>query len=413
MTDAEARRDFAEEVVSRLRQAGFQSLWAGGCVRDLILGQTPTDYDVATDARPEQVRAALPFKTIPVGISFGVVRVNSPRRRGIEVEIATFRNDGAYVDGRRPESVAFSTAEEDAARRDFTINGMFLDPLSGKLLDYVGGRADLDGRILRAIGEPAERFREDKLRLLRAVRFAARFDLTVEPKTLAAIRAMAAEVVTVSPERIAQELRKMLVDPNRVAAIDLARETGLVAAVLPELVAHNDHWDHTMRVLASLPDDPAFTLAFAALLAHVDPRVADGIARRLRLSNAERERIAWLVALKDALVAAEALPKARLKRLLAHPGIGELLMLHRAIALATTGDVSHVDFCRDYLEREPAGPVNPPPLVTGDDLMRHGLAPGPHFAKFLHQIRDAQLEGLFETKEEALAWLDAQQTPPA
>ena len=408
MTDAEARREFAEEVVRRLRRAGYQSLWAGGCVRDLILGQTPSDYDVATDARPEQVTAILPFRTIPVGISFGVVRVNHPRRRGIEVEIATFRNDGAYLDGRRPESVAFSTAEEDAARRDFTINGMFLDPLTGDLIDYVGGRADLDERILRAIGEPAARFREDKLRLLRAIRFASRFGLTIEPETGAAIRAMSAEVVAVSPERIAQELRRMLVHPARALAIRLAMEAGLVAAILPELQSSEAMESGEMfRVLEALPDAASFPLAFAALLNELRPDAVDAICRRLRLSNADRERITWLVGSRSALVGAGAMPRSRLKRILSHAGIGELLELHRAKAVATNGDLSDVEFCRDYLERQPEGPIDPPPLVTGADLVKQGLKPGPHFARILDEIRDAQLEGSLRSHEDALAWLGA------
>ena len=222
MTDDESGRDFALEVVRRFQQAGYQALWAGGCVRDLILGQTPADYDVATDATPEQVMAILPFRAVTVGISFGVVRVRHPRRPGVEVEVATFRSDGAYVDGRRPESVVFSSPELDAARRDFTINGMFLDPLTDRLIDYVGGQADLKNHVLRAIGDPAARFREDKLRVLRAIRLAARFQFQIEPATLAAIKSMAGQVVTVSTERIAQELRKMLVHESRAEAMELA-----------------------------------------------------------------------------------------------------------------------------------------------------------------------------------------------
>ena len=196
MSDDESGREFALEVVRRLQQAGHQALWAGGCVRDLILGQTPADYDVATDATPEQVMAVLPFRAVTVGISFGVVRVRNPRRPGAEVEVATFRSDGAYVDGRRPESVVFSSPELDAARRDFTINGMFLDPLTDTLIDYVGGHADLKNHVLRAIGDPEARFREDKLRVLRAIRLAARFQFTIEPATLLAIKSMAGQVVT-------------------------------------------------------------------------------------------------------------------------------------------------------------------------------------------------------------------------
>ena len=280
ISENEARRDFAVEVVRRLQAAGYQSLWAGGCVRDLILGQTPSDYDVATDATPEQVMAVLPFQAVTVGISFGVVRVRRSHRPDVdvEVEVATFRSDGAYVDGRRPEWVVFSSPELDAARRDFTINGMFLDPLTGTLIDYVGGEADLKNRVLRAIGEATARFREDKLRVLRAIRLAARFQFQIDPPTLAAIKSMAGQIISVSKERIAQELRKMLVHASRAEAMELALETGLVAAILPDLLPlkgmaqgtlrqpDGNLWEHVMLVLKLLPVDPSFTLAFAALM---------------------------------------------------------------------------------------------------------------------------------------------------
>jgi poly(A) polymerase len=439
MTDAADRLEFAEEVVFRLRRAGFQALWAGGCVRDILLGLEPADYDVATDATPEQVMRSLPFRSLAIGVSFGVVRVRHPRRNGIEVEVATFRSDLAYVDGRRPTGVVFSSPELDAARRDFTINGMFMDPEGRRVIDYVGGRADLDAGILRAIGDPAARFREDKLRLLRAVRFAARFDLRIEPETLSALKAMAAEVVVVSPERIAQELRRMLVHRNRALAMSMAMDYGLIAAVLPPLAEQKgwfedqpvqpggDLWEHTLRVLDVLPEKPSFALAFAALLHDVGKplarslpsdraslddqekaggRIADELCRGLKLSNAERERVAWLVAHHRDLRDARALRESKLKRILAEPGIGELLALHRADALATTGDARHVDFCEDYLRNEPSGPINPPPLLTGHDLVQHGLKPGARFATILGRVRDAQLEGRIASKEEALDWID-------
>ncbi len=439
MSEAQARRDFALEVVLRLRRAGFQALWAGGCVRDLLLGLVPVDYDVATDATPEQVMLSLPFRAITVGISFGVVRIRHPRMHGIEVEVATFRSDGAYVDGRRPAAVAFSSPELDAARRDFTINGMFMEPESSQVIDFVGGLGDLRNQVLRAIGDPAERFREDKLRLLRAIRFAARFNLEIEPNTLQSLRAMAGEVVVVSPERIAQELRRMLVHENRAQAMNMALEVGLVAAILPPLVdmrglfqgkpvqPEGDLWDHTMLVLRLLPVKPSFTLAFAALVhdvgkpftranhhgrtsfhSHdqVGSRIADRLCRSLRLSNVERERITWLVAFHQYLGEAKKLREAKLKRVLAQPGIDELLALHRADALASTGDTEHVDYCAYYIENQPAGPINPPPLLTGHDLVRHGLEPGAHFSVILETVREAQLEGKVQSKREALDWVD-------
>jgi poly(A) polymerase len=441
MSDDASGRDFALDVVRRLKRAGYVALWAGGCVRDLILGQTPADYDVATSATPDQVMAVLPFRAVTVGISFGVVRVRHPRSPGVEVEVATFRSDGAYVDGRRPESVVFSSPELDAARRDFTINGMFLDPLTDTLIDYVGGHPDLKNHILRAIGDPRARFREDKLRVLRAIRLSARFQFQIEPATLAAIKSMADQVVTVSRERIAQELRKMLVHESRAQAMELALDTGLVAAILPDLLPmkgmfqgkpmqpEGDLWDHAMLVLELLPANPSFTLAFAALLhdvgkprtrefhlgrysfhyhEQVGAKLSDGLCRDLKLSNAERERIHWLVAFHQYLGEAKKLRESKLKRILAEPGIDDLLALHRADALASTGNAEHVDYCQYYLKAEPAGPINPPPLITGHDLVRHGLEPGAQFAKILEQVREAQLEGQIQTKRAALEWVDRQ-----
>ena len=293
--------------------------------------------------------------------------------------------------------------------------------------------------VLRAIGDPADRFREDKLRLLRAVRFAARFNLEIEPSTLRSLKAMASEVVVVSPERIAQELRRMLVHQSRAQAMNMALELGLVAAILPPLVAmrglfqgkpvqpEGDLWDHTMLVLRLLPARPSFTLAFAALVHDVGKpstranhhgrtsfhshdqegsRIADRLCRNLRLSNAERERITWLVAFHQYLGEAKKLREAKLKRMLAQPGIEELLALHRADALASTGDTEHVDYCEYYLKNQPAGPINPPPLLTGHDLVRHGLVPGAQFSVILETIREAQLDGKIQSKREALDWVD-------
>jgi poly(A) polymerase len=439
MSDPQTVRDFALDVVLRLRRAGFQALWAGGCVRDVLLGLTPADYDVATDATPEQVMLNLPFRAVTVGISFGVVRVRHPRHSGVEVEVATFRSDSAYVDGRRPSSVVFSSPELDAARRDFTINGMFMDPVSNQVVDYVGGLEDLHHQVLRAIGDPRDRFREDKLRLLRAVRFAARFNLAIENNTATALKAMASEVTVVSAERIAQELRRMLVHESRALAMEMALGAGLVAAIMPSLLAmrglfqgkpvqpEGDLWDHVMLVLRLLPPRPSFTLAFAALvhdvgkpLTHasrhgrpsfhnhdqVGSRIADRICRDLKLANSERERIDWLVAFHQYLGEAKRLREAKLKRVLAHPGIHELLALHRADALASTGDTDHVDYCAYYLENQPAGPINPPPLLTGHDLVRHGLEPGANFRVILEAIREAQLERTIQNKREALEWVD-------
>ncbi len=436
-TTLEARRALATEVVVRLRDAGFRALWAGGCVRDLILGREPADYDVATDATPEQVMGLF-RRTVPVGVSFGVVRVQGGQCAG-EVEVATFRSDGAYLDGRRPESVTFSTPELDAARRDFTINGMFLDPISGEILDCVGGRADLAAGVIRAIGDPFARFAEDKLRLLRAARFAARFHFAVEAGTRAAVVAMADQVRVVAAERIAQELSKMLVDGSRARGMELAFDLGLIAAILPPLVPmkglfqgkpmqpRGDLWDHTLLVLENLPPAPSFPLAFAALFhdagkptthglkagrvtfhnhEQVGARIADRSCRGLKLANADRERIVWLVEYHQYLGEAKTLRESKLKRILAEPGIGELLALHRADAIASTGDVDAIDYCEAYLRDQPTGPIHPEPLLSGHDLVRHGLSPGPRFKEILELAYDAQLEGVIRGKKDALDWVD-------
>jgi poly(A) polymerase len=420
--DAKARRDFAEEVVVKLRRAGFHALWAGGCVRDILMGLTPADYDVATDATPEQAMKALPYRALAIGASFGVVKVRHPRQKGNEVEVATFRSDLAYIDGRRPVGVVYSSPREDAERRDFTLNGLFMDPTTGEVIDHVGGRADLEARVLRAIGDPAARFEEDKLRLLRAARFAARFDLAIEPETWKAVRAMASQIGVVSPERIAQELRKMLEHPNRAGAVGLLIDGGLLAAVLPPFDAMDaDAQGRAARTLGLLPPDAGFPLAMAALLREIggdrpDPeaaaaRIADDLARGLRLSNTERERIVWLVRHQRSLVDAERLRQSALKRLLASPGIDELLDLHRAAAIARDADAGHVDFCRRHLEHQPSGPIDPPPLLTGNDLIRHGLKPGVEFTAILEKVRDAQLESRIRDRDEALEYVDRELTP--
>jgi poly(A) polymerase len=433
-------REFAIEVVSRLRDAGHQAFWAGGCVRDELLGLVPKDYDVATDARPEEVRRLF-RRTVAVGMSFGVVNVLGPRTRAgqLQVEVATFRTDVGYTDGRRPDEVVFSSAQEDALRRDFTINGMFFDPLENRLIDYVGGQEDLRARVLRAIGEPERRFTEDKLRLLRGVRLATRFDLTIEPETAKAIQKMAPQLPVVSAERIADELHKLLVCPQRARGMNLLADLGLVAVILPELLPMKglpqgppnaptgDLWDHVMRVLDLLGPDVSFPLTLAALLhdvgkprtvgrtpdrytfyyhEHVGRRMASEIATRLKLSNAERERIEWLVEKHQFLADARHMKTSKLKKLLAQPGIRELLALHRADARASGRSTDHVEYCEYLLQEWSEEVLNPPPILTGHDLTRHGLEPGPFFKQLLDAVRDAQLEGTISTQKQALELVD-------
>jgi len=429
-------RDFAIDVVRRLRDAGFEALWAGGCVRDEHLGQVPKDYDVASSARPEDVQRLF-RRTVAVGLAFGVVEVLGPRP--LKVQVATFRSDGSYSDGRRPDAVVYSSAREDALRRDFTINGMFFDPLESKLIDHVGGQVDLQARVLRAIGDPEERFAEDKLRMLRAVRLATRFDLTVEPATLVAIQRMAPQITVVSAERIAEELRQLLVHPRRAAGLVLLDEMGLAAPILPELLAMHglpqglpsaptgDLWEHTLRVLDALGPEASFPLALAALLhdagkprcvgrtpdrytfhghEHIGRRMAADIGLRLKLSNAERERVEWLVEKHQFLSDVRQMRTSKLKMTLINPGIGELLALHRADALASNRGTDHVDYCEFLLREWTDADLNPPPLLTGHDLTRHGLEPGPQFKRLLDAVREAQLEGTVKSPTEALALVD-------
>ncbi|OWK40256.1 CCA tRNA nucleotidyltransferase [Fimbriiglobus ruber] len=437
-------REFATEVVARLQKAGYQALWAGGCVRDEILGLPPADYDVATDARPEQVQALF-RRSHGIGAAFGVVEVLGPRGADgvwLKVQVATFRSDGTYSDGRRPDFVTYSSPEEDAKRRDFTINGMFFDPIARRVIDYVGGQTDLNARLLRAIGNPAERFAEDKLRVIRAARMAARFELTIDAATMTAARRAAPEIVVVSAERVADELRKILTNRHRARGFRLLREFELIAPVLPELLPTFDLpqglpaaptgtlWDHTVKVLEALegplwpaPGAVSFPLAFAAVLhdvgkprvvgrtpdrytfhghEHVGARMTAEIAKRLRLSNAEAARLTWLVERHQYLSDAPTMRPSRLKPILIHPGIGELLALHRADAIATGRNTAHVDFCERVLRETPPEELNPAPAVTGDDLIAIGLKPGPEFKRILDAVREAQLEGRIKTKEDGL-----------
>jgi tRNA nucleotidyltransferase/poly(A) polymerase len=403
VSNAAAQREFALQIVERLRAAGFEALWAGGCVRDQLLGLEPKDYDVATSAKPDEIRNLFGRRrTLAIGASFGVITVLGPRAAG-QIEVATFRADAAYSDGRHPNSVTFTTAENDAARRDFTINGLFFDPVTDAVVDYVNGRTDLGQKTIRAIGDPAARIAEDKLRMLRAVRFAATFDFHIEPNTLAAIRQAAPQVTTVSPERIGMEIRRMLVDRNRVAALELLRETNLLAQVLPEFAGLNlPDWQATQRVLNELKD-PTISLALAALLWKVAvPDAAGAVGRRLRYTNKEIERAVWLLSHLNVVATATEIPWPRLQRVLIHEGASELIALQAAIA---GEDDSTIAYCRERLAWPPER-LNPSPLVDGAALIAHGLTPGPNFSRLLEEIRDAQLRGEIATTAEALAYVD-------
>ncbi len=399
-----AQRELALSVLRKLRTAGFQSLWAGGCVRDELLGIEPKDYDVATNATPDQIRDLFGHRrTLPIGAAFGVVTILGPRSVG-QIDVATFRSDAAYSDGRHPDSVTFTTAERDAERRDFTINGLFYDPVADHIVDYVGGRDDLERRTIRAIGDPRLRFSEDKLRLLRAVRFAATFDFTIEPNTLHAIQEMAAGINEVSAERIGMEIRRMLIDPHRAVALCLLRETKLLPHVLPEVAALAEAtFDETTRNLAGLRA-PTLPLALATLLLHA-PRsslLAPSLARRLRYTNKETDRTTWLLNQLSTVQDAPHIPWPQLQRVLVHEGAPELIALATA---AADEESPALILCRERLTW-PQERLNPPPLVDGSDLIQHGHRPGPYFAELLDRIRDAQLNGEINARAAALALAD-------
>ena len=416
---AEQNRAFAEQVVRRLRNAGRQALFAGGCVRDLLLGREPQDYDVATSALPDQVRDLFGrHRTLAIGVSFGVIVVlpsKAERDAGVlPVEVATFRTEGRYLDGRRPESVEFADAQTDAMRRDFTINGMFFDPITDQVIDYVGGQQDLASGIVRAIGDPRERMSEDKLRLLRAVRFAATFGFALDDATRAAVEEMAGQLTVVSAERIAQELKRMLVHENRRRAVELCGETALLEVIFPELtsvlrlgsVGGHSPWLRTLTALERL-ERPWFESALVVLLHSVIGRnnapSLEQICRRLKLSNEERELAVWLAEHRDDLGAIRHRTTWFLKRLCAHPAVTELLNVERALRTAAGEGVEDLTFVERYLAETPRECIDPPPLMTGQDLIVLGLKPGPEFKRLLEAVRNAQLDETISTHDEAIA----------
>jgi poly(A) polymerase len=404
-------------------------------VRDLELGREPADYDVCTDARPERVQELFP-RSIAVGAKFGVILVVQDEA---QVEVATFRSDIGYSDGRHPDHVVYSnTPQEDVQRRDFTINGLLMDSATMEVLDYVGGRADLRAGIVRAIGGPLRRFAEDKLRMLRAVRFAARFGFEIEPETLAAIQSLAAQITQVSPERIRDELTKLLTEGAARRGFELLDETGLLAIVLPDIARmkgvaqppqfhpEGDVWIHTRMLLESLPPNCSPTLAWGVLLhdvgkpptftpatgpgtrirfdghAEVGTRMAEHICRALRFSNDETEQIAALVANHMRFKDVMQMRTATLKRFVRLPQFEEHLELNRLDCLASHGNLDSYDLVRRFLVETPAEKVYPPRLVTGDDLKSMGLVPGPRFREILMAVEEAQLEGRLQDRESAI-----------
>jgi poly(A) polymerase len=442
-------RVFATSIVETLRQQGFQAYLVGGCVRDLLLQREPKDYDVATNATPQQVMSIFP-ETYAVGAQFGVVLVPAPESgvvaMGAEVaskshavEVATFRSDIRYSDGRHPDEVRFSRdPQEDVARRDFTINGMLLDPVSGAVLDYVGGREDLQAGIIRTIGDPEHRFSEDKLRMLRAVRFAARFEYTIEPATFAAMQKLAAQIEVVSRERIRDELTRMLTEGHARRAFLLLDASGLLEHVLPDISAmkgvqqpqefhpEGDVFVHTLLLLDNLPNPCALTLAWGALLhdvgkpatfrvapdrirfdGHVEVgvKMAEKICAELRFSNDETEQILALVDNHMRFGHATRMKESTLKRFLRMPSFDEHLALHRADCLASHRNLGTYEFIQQKRAEIPAEKMRPVPLVTGDDLIAAGHLPGPRFREILTAVEDAQLEGRLPSRDAALEFV--------
>ncbi len=441
-------RDAATQIVRTLRDRGHQAYLVGGCVRDLLLGREPADYDVATDATPEQVMQIFP-ETFAVGAQFGVVLVPVERRpqhadlpqlgahHPYAVEVATFRSDLGYSDGRHPDEVRYTAdPRQDVLRRDFTINGLLLDPLDGdKVLDFVGGRDDLRAGIIRTIGDPDHRFGEDKLRMLRAVRFTARFGYEIESRTLESIRRLAPEVHQVSRERVREDLVKMLTEGKAADAFRLLDSVGLLHEVLPEVEAmkgieqppqfhpEGDVWVHTLLLLKALEPGCSKTLALGALLhdvgkpptfrvapdrirfdGHVEVgvKMAEEICRRLRLSNHDTEQVAALVANHMRFADVHRMKESTFKRFVRLPRFDEHLQLHRLDCLASHGDLSLYDYTRKRLADLPPEAIRPRPLVTGDDLIAAGYAPGPRFKEILAAVEDAQLEGEIVTREDGM-----------
>jgi poly(A) polymerase len=441
-------REFAASIVRELRQHGFQSYFAGGCVRDEVLGLDPADYDVTTDATPEQVMRIFP-KTYAVGAQFGVVLVPIPEDLRYQalppehphaVEVTTFRTDGVYSDGRHPDQVQYSKSpQEDVQRRDFTINGLLMDPLDGdRVLDFVGGRDDLVRHVIRAIGEPELRFREDKLRMLRAVRFAARFGYIIEPRTFAAIRELAPEIRQVSRERVRDELTKMLTEGHARTAFELLDRTGLLVRVLPEIDRmhgveqppqyhpEGDVFIHTMLMLGRLWPRCSRTLAWGTLLhdvgkpatfrvapdrirfdGHVEVgvRLAEEICRSLRFSNEDTEQITALVANHMRFADAPKMKESTLKRFMRLPKFDEHLDLHRIDCLSSHGDLSLYEFVRDRRLEASEEEIRPKLLLSGNDLIAMGYSPGPRFREILSSVEDAQLEGTLHSRDEALSFV--------
>lgn len=426
------RKRAAIEICRTLTKAGFRALLAGGCVRDLILGVQPKDYDIATNAPTEEVERLF-TSCVSVGAEFGVQIVLLPEGH---FEVATFRRDGPYSDGRHPDRVEFLDEQIDARRRDFTINALFLDPETDSIIDYVGGRKDLDARLVRAVGDPRERFAEDHLRMLRAVRFAARLGYAIVPETYAALGEMAPLIAKTSPERIRDELIMMLTEGGCRRAFELLDETGLLECILPEIARmkgvrqpprfhpEGDVFDHTLLMLDRM-EHPSSTLAMAVLLHDVGKpltqsfedrirfnnhdkvgaRIAEKICRRLHMPNEDRERIAWMVENHMRVDAAPKMRESKRKRFVREEAFTDLLELCRLDCVASHNDTDTIEWIKDYVAKLKPEQLKPAPLLRGTDLITMGYAPGPLFSEILQAVEDAQLEGALNDADQARAFV--------
>jgi tRNA nucleotidyltransferase/poly(A) polymerase len=431
----------ARGIVQRLHDAGHIALYAGGCVRDRLMGVEPHDYDIATAARPEQVQALF-RRTVAVGAHFGVIVVLDG---SYEFQVATFRNDGQYLDGRHPTTVSFSTPEQDAERRDFTINGLFFDPLTDRLIDYVGGQRDLDARVLRAIGNPADRIREDRLRMLRAVRFATTLGFDLDGATWRAVCENARHIHEVSAERIREELMKILLSPRRARGFDLLDESGLLRAILPEIEAlkgceqppqfhpEGDVFKHTRIMVDLLPAQVSGALVLSVLFHDIgkpgtfttDPdgrirfnghdrlgaAMTERVMLRLRFSRAEIDATVEAVANHMVFKDVQQMRVAKLKRFLARPHMDDELELHRVDCTSSHGLLDNYEFLKAQREEFASEPLIPPPLITGRDLIALGMKPSPRFAEILEAVEIRQLENTLTTREEALDWVGSEFAP--
>jgi poly(A) polymerase len=423
----------AINIVKKLRDHGYQAVIAGGAVRDMILGIPPSDYDIATDAKPEAIEQLFD-KTLSVGKAFGVIVVIMD---GYEIEVATFRKDSQESDGRRPYSVQFSSMDEDAWRRDLTINGMFYDPLSDRIIDFVGGQEDLKSHLVRFIGSPEDRIAEDKLRMLRAVRFSARFEFAVDPATFEAVKKHASEISQISAERIADELQKILRVKHPRLAFSLLFETGLIDHILPEVRAMEGceqpvdyHPEgsvlcHTLLALDYLPENASDELRMGVLLHDVGKPVtqtfedrirfnghdltgkdvAREILKRLKFSNEFSERVLELIGNHMKFMHVDNMRTSRLKRFLALPHFEEHMALHRADCLSSHRNLENYDFVAEKLKTYEPEEIRPTRIITGKDLMDMGFKQGPVFKVILTDVEDQQLEGAIKSREEALEYV--------